>query len=142
MTTKENNRMNVVGVDPGVTTGLVVCTYRKYPVGDYSFSLKALSSTEIPLTEDYHSFITKLIVTYRPQIMVIESVVQSGYLSREKVTQIRAHDRALVAGQLRGVEVKEVPPQAVKRIKEVPSVVHGDHARDAYRILMTYFAGL
>ena len=24
MTTKENNRMNVVGVDPGVTTGLVV----------------------------------------------------------------------------------------------------------------------
>ena len=133
--------MNVVGVDPGVTTGLVVCTYRKYPVGDYSFSLKALSSTEIPLTEDYHSFITKLIVTYRPQIMVIEAVVQSGHLSREKVTQIRAHDRAIVVAQSRNIKVEEVHPQAVKRIKEVPASVKGDHARDAYRILMAYFAG-
>lgn len=133
--------MNVIGVDPGVTTGIAVCSYKKYPVGDYTFSLKSISSIQIPLTVDYSDYIARQIVRYRPKILVVESVVQSGHLSREKVTQIRAYDRAIVVAQSRNIKVEEVHPQAVKRIKEVPASVKGDHARDAYRILMAYFAG-
>lgn len=76
----------------------------------------------------------------RPTLVVVESIVQSGYLSREKVQQIRAHDRTIVAANKRGIKVVEVQPQATKLIRKVPDQVKGNHARDAYRVVMAYFA--
>jgi len=134
--------MKVMGFDPGVTTGVCVCLYKKVPFGEFNFSLTATHHEEIVFSDKFFDEIRQAMAIYRPQLVVMESVVQSGHLSREKVVQIRAHDRVLTAAAIREVKLKEVHPQAVKRITEVPRGIKGNHARDAFRIVMAHFAGL
>lgn len=132
----------VIGIDPGVTTGICVCLYKRIPQEEYGFSLVPVHHEEIVFHDNFFFDIAKLLIVHKPQIAVMESVVQSGHLSREKVVQIRAHDRTLTAARDKAIELKEVQPQAVKRVTFIPSSVKGNHARDAYRIMMAYFAGL
>jgi len=78
------------------------------------------------------------IISEHIELIVMESIVQSGYLSKEKVSQIRAHDRVLCLAERRRITLEEVQPQAVKQITEVPREVQGNHARDAYRVVAAY----
>lgn len=129
--------MRIVGVDPGVTTGLCICTFKD---GADGFTFNTTDFYEIELSYDFSDRVDMILAGVRPTLVVIESVVQSGHLSREKIQQIRAHDRTIVAAHKRGIKVVEVQPQATKLIRKVPDQVKGNHARDAYRVVMAYFA--
>ena len=70
----------------------------------------------------------------------MESVVQSGHLSREKVVQIRAHDRVLTAAAIRG-QAQGGAPAGGEAYHRGPQGYQGQPARDAFRIVMAHFAG-
>ncbi len=131
------DELYILGVDPGVTTGLcaVMCTLKGTTVDVESSEAMYL---EIVIDDSFSEYILDLLQSTKPDLVVIESVVASGFLNREKIQQIQAYDRVLVAAHSLEIPTQEVLPQAVKQIKDVPKEVKGNHARDAYRAVAAY----
>lgn len=137
MEVKESDITTIIGVDPGVTTGLCICRVSpdQDSPGEYVVSVEGFIETSLL---DIFEHMDTAISNLDAELVVIESIVHSGYLNKEKVTQIRAHERAVTMADYWGIPVEEVTPQEVKRITCLDSDVKGNHARDAYRVIMAY----
>jgi len=103
---------------------------------------------EIPL-ETVGNQMSHIISAYGPDAIIIESVVGSGRLNKNKQNQIRAHDRVWVEslkfnGQRKRAKtrtpvVEEITPEQRKRCTQVPKQVTGTHAKDAYKQAVAWF---
>ena len=120
----------IMGVDPGVTTGICVCSLDR---GSTNSVLVVIDHAEIEFSSNFRKDMWHFIHKYIPRVIVMESVVYAGKLNREKVIQIKAEDRLKELAKNTGFLLMEVTPEERKRVKEAPKSVSGSHARDAYR---------
>ena len=135
--------MRIMGIDPGRMTGMVVVDL----AGDV---LDVVYYDEIMLEPvGYRPFnlLLSYVVQYHPDIVVIEDVVVSGPFNKDKFDQSKAFMMAYLATNtgLAGVyptpSVAYIPPEVRKRVTlDIPEkmVVKGNHARDAFALVIAY----
>lgn len=127
----------MLGLDPGKTTG---ACFVKVSTLDKSYQ-QAYQSTEIPLDKLTADFIDSLITTYRADEVVIEDVVKSGHLSKDKFNQIRAFDRCAQGAKKAGIDPDIISPEVRKRGKKEPPKSLTGHVKDAYLIATYKYTG-
>jgi len=131
-------RKNVLGLDPGKTTG---ACFVKVSTTDSTFK-QPYHSTELPLTQLTADTVEAMIKTYNAEEAVIEDVVKSGHLSRDKFNQIRAFDRCVQGCEKASIDYQIITPESRKRGQEpAPKSIEGKHAKDAYLIAVSTTAG-
>jgi len=121
--------MIIIGVDPGKTTGVCVSdlTNNKLtPVFSYEDDISAVQETIQKAERVFED----------PVVVVVEDVVKTGRMNKDKFDQIVAFDRARTATK---GEAVIIPPEATKKHKvKPPKIVKGRHARDAFRVIIAY----
>ena len=131
--------MIVMGCDPGGTTGFCVC---RYVNEGQTFTLLPLHYEQVEHGFHILDKVSYLLARWKPDVVVQESVVTTGQLNKDKIAQVQAHDRIQVICRARDIIMREVTPQAVKKVKFVPKDIEGTHARDAYRVIVANFRAL
>ncbi len=119
---------NVLGLDPGKVTG--VCIVKISSCKTYQ---KPYYSTEVPLDKLTADMIDNVVTSYRVDHVVIEDVVKSGHLSKDKFNQIRAFDRCYQGVRKAGIEPTIISPETRKRGRKAPKGVKS-HVKDAFLI--------
>ena len=125
--------MKIMGIDPGgKTTGICVAVDK--PKSDPA----PIYSNEYSLEDSYHG-IRSAVTVHRPDVIIIEDVVKTGQMNTDKFNQVRAFERAFIAGSTapagKKIQINTISPQHTRACKvEVPKEVKGRHARDAYRV--------
>lgn len=128
--------MIYMGVDPGRTTGITF-------VELMDNGLHPSYSTETHL-DDLFKVVSGLLDHYRKKHLFggVEEVIRGGQLNVDKYDQIRAYTIATELFKSRGVRYHEVTPHqraVLEKFIIVPDSIHGNHARDAYRIAAITF---
>lgn len=126
--------MNVLGVDPGGTTGWALIVTR----GEHSLrDIRFIAAGEIGAgLEDWKAgldYLKELNLDY----LFAESVVVHGQLNRNKTHQIAVADRITFWAYMNGIPFKWITPEHRKRsLKAIPYVPkgYGTHARDAFAV--------
>lgn len=124
----------VIGIDPGKTTGVCVVLLKKSGKVDAINSMElSLGNLARELSELYYKF--GWAYSYSLSV-VIEDVVKTGRMNKDKFDQIVAFERACSTVNYKQ---KVIQPENRKRHNiKVPKHVTGTHARDAYRIAVAY----
>jgi len=120
--------MIIYSFDPGGTTGLVIADCEQEPI--------IVESMELSLNPDeWQYFLTE---NPRVDLILMESMINSGYLTPGKIQQIKAIALIEMFGHLVNARVLEVSPEKRKKFgpNHTPPHIKGQHAKDAYRILM------
>jgi len=126
-------QMIVYSFDPGGTTGLVMADCEQEPY--------IVSSKELSLKPDDWGFI---IDNPRVDLILMETMVSTGYMTKGKIQQIKAIALIELFSHLSGAKLVQVTPEKRKKLgpKETPRHVTGQHAKDAYRILIAGMRGV
>jgi len=124
----------VIGIDPGKTTGVCVVLLKK------SGKVDAINSKELSLgnlARELSEIYCKMALAYAHSLsVVIEDVVKTGRMNKDKFDQIVAFERAC---NMVDYKQKVIQPENRKRHNiKVPKQVTGTHARDAYKIAVAY----
>lgn len=127
--------MKILGVDPGGTTGLCLVH-----VDVEDKATQVVVSEEVPLKELTPTVLDYYLMFDDLTAVVFESIVSTGALTEGKINQIRAAERVLFEAEVyeKDKALAFITPEARKKIKEVPPEVHGDHARDAFRVVRAF----
>lgn len=121
----------VLGFDPGATTGYCLVVTR-------ADNIQVVASGEISITDISYDKLYKLIKQLKPKRIVVEDVVKTGRMSKDKFNQVRAFDRVTETAKRLGFEPEIISPELRKRAKVAPpKTVEGQHAKDAY-LIATY----
>ena len=122
--------MRILGLDPGRTTGAVV-------IDTSGGKPRIVYQAEIPLDQLSPHMVADIMGRTGVKEVVVEGVVASGYLSRDKVDQIRAYDRCLLGARV-AKNVHTLTPEMRKHTPNIPKPkVSSDHIRDAYKHAVT-----
>ncbi len=123
--------MRVVAFDPGDTTGAVAALVK--PKAKF---IQVIHQGEIE-PSDIKGF-SSHVAKQGESVGIIEGVVKSGHLSVDKFNQIVVYTRCLVCLEhFNADRIIEIPPSINKNVKgEVPDTIKGNHAKDAYRLIL------
>lgn len=135
--------MRLIGIDPGKTTGVVV-------VDTNMNEVSILYTDEVYMEPSGFRAYNELLSTvsqFKPDTMVIESVVLHGPFNRDKFDQSKAFMQAYLAantpivGVFPSPSVAEITPEFRKRASlslPVRALIKGGHARDAFDVVIAY----
>lgn len=119
----------VVGVDPGRTTGFCVISEKGTP----------LSWGELGMDELMQTLERIVSLMHVPVYCVLEDIVPTGRLNKDKIDQIKAFDRAYLTLLENAENMVIVPPES-RRITthKVPKSIQGGHAKDAFLLAVSW----
>lgn len=121
--------MRIVAFDPGRATGW--CAVRLTNKGE----LHVLGSNTLMLDELSPAGVEDLVRRLNVDAVVIENIVSSGFLNRDKIDQIKAFDRVTMGSK--NYSQTFVNPEKRKRAK-INKSFPTDHERDAYRHALAF----
>ena len=122
--------MRILSIDPGGNTGLCVISLANGKV-----KVEAWDTISDNTQFDWIKYIDKHI----PHVLVMESMVAHGKLTRGKIDQIKAMGIVeWIAYRKHVSPIEYITPEERGRINKVPADIKGDHARDAYRVGVAY----
>ncbi len=119
----------VLSVDPGNTTGWVL-VIDSVPDDHGEAGLDTLPQQLWAVAEKYD-----------PNIVLMESVVASGTLNRDKVNQITASGITRAVAQILGIPLLEITPRETKWGRHLIGntlLDESKHIRDAYTLVHVY----
>lgn len=125
--------MNILGLDPGGTTGW--CALH---ISEDKTAMTILGYGEREFSDRLFLYVRKLIQQYSLDLVVAESVVTTGRMNGDKMTQIQAYTNGEIATRMEDLSFAVVSPEHRGTVKEVPKEVTGGHARDAYRAAVAW----